>query len=228
MRFRRFRSPRRRVFYILLSIFLLGALSLVLLDLRFRPLIDKSATQLLTNAATSIINSAVGRELSRDSTSYDQLVEFEKDDGGHITALKTNMVKINSLKTQILDSVLRELEQLDRETLSLPLGNLSGLDFLSGRGPLIPISVVPLATSKAEFTNRFTAAGINQTRHQIMLEVAIDVRILTPRSAVETTVSAQVPVAETVIVGNIPGNYTYFQDGNSLSSTEKSGILYGD
>ena len=47
-------------------------------------------------------------------------------------------------------------------------------------------------------------AGINQTRHQILLDVTVAVEILLPGSTLNTEIGAQIPVAETVIVGTVP------------------------
>ena len=54
------------------------------------------------------------------------------------------------------------------------------------------------------------AAGINQTRHQILLHVDVYTGILLPGFTASTKVSNEIAVAETVIVGGVPQTYTYF------------------
>ena len=72
-----------------------------------------------------------------------------------------------------------------------------------------------IGSSSAEFRNQFETGGINQTRHQIILEVNVSVSILLPGFTTATTVSNAVTVAETVIVGSVPESYTYFHTTDS-------------
>ena len=67
-----------------------------------------------------------------------------------------------------------------------------------------------IGTATAKFRDKFTAAGINQTKHQILLDVDVYVTILLPGITTYTKVSNEISVAETVIVGSVPQTYTYF------------------
>ena len=67
-----------------------------------------------------------------------------------------------------------------------------------------------MGTAAAAFRDKFTAAGINQTKHQILLDVDVYVTILLPGITTYTKVSNEISVAETVIVGAVPDTYTYF------------------
>ena len=90
------------------------------------------------------------------------------------------------------------------------IGNLILPELFSGRGPGIPLMVLSISTSDASFRNAFTSAGINQTRHRIILDVDVHVSILLPGLTTYTKVSNEISVAETVIVGGVPDTYTYF------------------
>ena len=68
-----------------------------------------------------------------------------------------------------------------------------------------------VGSAEANFRNEFTSAGINQTKHRILLDVDVYVSILLPGFYTSTKVSSEVAVAETVIVGSVPETYTYFQ-----------------
>jgi len=94
--------------------------------------------------------------------------------------------------------------------MQIPLGNIIGGSLLSGRGPGIGFRVVTLGNPSATFSNQFVTAGINQTKHQIMLEIEIHVNILVPGHATRETITTQMLVAETVIVGEVPGTFGQF------------------
>ena len=72
------------------------------------------------------------------------------------------------------------------------------------------VKIVPLTSSHVEIRNELTAAGINQTRHQILMEVDVDVTVLLPWSTADTRVSCPVLIAETVIVGSVPQTYLHY------------------
>ena len=90
------------------------------------------------------------------------------------------------------------------------IGTLTGSPLLAGRGPKLTVKMETMGTAAAAFRDKFTAAGINQTKHQILLDVDVYVTILLPGITTYTKVSNEVSVAETVIVGSVPQTYTYF------------------
>ena len=142
-----------------------------------------------------------------DNIDYDAIVFLEKDRNGAITALKTNINEINRLKTEILSVIDTMLLDLDVNDVGLPLGSLILPEFFSGTGPVLPVKVMSISTSDADFYNEFTEAGINQTSHRIDMEVRITMTILTPVGTESVTATSTVVVAETVIVGTVPGSY---------------------
>ena len=61
----------------------------------------------------------------------------------------------------------------------------------------------------------FTSAGINQTRHRILIEVHAGFRILTPFGGEDREIVSTYPVTDTVIVGTVPERYTYIGGSGS-------------
>ena len=151
---------------------------------------------------------------------------FEKDNEGRITAIYSNMAAFNRLQSNILDIILARIDQVSTRDLSIPVGSLSGSVLLAGRGPRISVRMESVGSSSANFENEFTSAGINQTKHQIVLNIDVSVSILLPGFSTATTVSNAVTVAETVIVGSVPDTYTYFSPTpESYESDAKDYIL---
>lgn len=177
------------------------------LEIRLHPILNAMATAKVTNTVTQTLDGAIANEISSVGITYGDLISMEKDSTGRVTALTSNMAELNRLRTSILSAVVTAVDTLDQEQLSIPVGNLTGINFLSGRGISLPVEVVAVGSAHAEFHNQFDYAGINQTRHQILLDVSVAVDILLPRDTLRTEVTAQVPVAETVIVGAVPDTY---------------------
>ena len=135
------------------------------------------------------------------------IVFLEKDLSGNITALKTNINEVNRLKTQILSVIDDMLLDLDVNEIGIPLGSFILPELFSGSGPVLPVKVMSVSASDADFHNVFSEAGINQTAHRMMMDVTITMTVLTPIGTQSVTVTSAVVVAETVIVGNVPESY---------------------
>lgn len=201
------RLRRHRGRMLAACLLLLLAACLLFLRLTVGPLVQELAKAIVSNKASSIINEAVEAQLRSDDIDYDSIIYLEKDYNGAVTALKTNINEINRLKTEILSVIDTMLLELDVNEVGLPLGSLILPEFFSGTGPTLPVKVLSVSTSDADFHNEFAEAGINQTSHRIYMEVQITMTILTPVGTEAVTASSTVVVAETVIVGTVPGSY---------------------
>lgn len=192
------------IFYSVLAL-LVG--SFLLLRSRLWPVvIDLAETQVI-NTTSDLINDAISEQIAQGNIQYDRMVYFEKDLNGRITALKTNMSEVNRLKTDILNLINDEILAQDTEHLGVALGSLILPEFLSGKGPDIPVRLVAIRNSDADFTSHFSEAGINQTLQQLTMDVKVDVTILVLGDTHSFTVSSQVVVAETIIVGDVPDTF---------------------
>ena len=126
------------------------------------------------------------------------------------------MAEFNRLQSAITQDILDRLGQVSEMDLTIPLGTLTGSALLVGRGPSLSVRMQSLGSCSAHFENQFDQAGINQTTHRILLCVDVSMSILLPGFRTSTQVSNAFSVAETVIVGDVPGSYTYFDSGNPI------------
>lgn len=185
----------------------LALLVITLLDSALRPVVTTLAEAKTENVVTGIINDAVLETLSAEAVAYQDLVALERDSSGQIILLATDSAKMNALRSQILQNVLEKVDSLNSEDLGIPLGSITGLSTASDWGPDLPVQVLAAATPTAEFRNVFTSEGINQTLHQVMLDVKVEITLLIPGGKTETQVEATVCVAETLLLGQVPDTY---------------------
>lgn len=195
----------------LLLILLVLLVVLALLRSRLYPVIRSLAETQVKNTASDLINDAIAEQIAAGNIRYDRIVYFEKDLDGRITALKTNIGEINRLKTDVLNIINDEILSTDESSLGVALGSLFLPEFLSGKGPKLPVRILVIRNSEADFYSDFSEAGINQTLHKLNMEVFLDVTVLVLGSTTEFTISSHMVVAETVIVGDVPE--TYLQTG---------------
>lgn len=155
---------------------------------------------------TLCVNDTINRTLSGRDYGYDYFVTIDRDESGAVTAIKANMARINALSSELLSDIV---EAADRGELSLsiPLGNILGSSLLLGKGPDIPVDITLLTSSRVDFKNEISAAGINQTKHEMKLDVVVDIDVVLPWRTVSTQVVTEILIAETVIVGEVPQTY---------------------
>ena len=209
LRYIRLSGRQRLVIWSMLIVLVLTAIVCVAV-IHMEPILISMATARASNTVNRIVVEAVNDAIQGGEIDYSILVSFEKDAEGHVTALKSNMAAFNRLQSRIADDILLRLSEVSTTTLSIPIGTLTGSSLLAGRGPAIKVKMQSVGSTTASFRNTFSAAGINQTRHQILLDVQVNVRILLPGFRTSTKVNNEISVAETVIVGSVPQTYTYF------------------
>ena len=212
------RKRRIRLFAVLVTA--LAVWGFVGLRARLRPVVRSLARTQVINTASDLINDAILRQIMEGQIQYDRIVYFEKDLNGRITALKTNMAEVNRLKTETLNLINDEIMAQDSTNLGVSLGSIILPEFFSGKGPQIPVRILAIRNSDANFQSEFTEAGINQTLQQLRMDVIVDVTILVLGQTETFTVSSQMVVAETIIVGDVPA--TYLQTGGDYGTQREN------
>lgn len=226
--YRRYLPKRILLRMLLTALFVFLIFLIVTGMIQMKAMLTSLATSSVANAVNQIVFDSVNDAINTGAFQYDQMISFEKDNEGKITAVKSNMPEFNRLQSTILSEVLEQVDQVSSQDLSIPLGSLTGSNLLSGRGPLISVRMQSIGSSYAELENEFTSAGINQTKHQIILHINVYVSILLPGFQTATKISNSMIVAETIIVGSVPETYTYFQSSDEMSETAKDFIMNGN
>ena len=206
---------QKAVFRLMIAVAVLLAVFLMLRGI-YRLVGRELAETQVKNTTSDLTNDAIAKQIAAGKIQYDRIVYFEKDLDGRITALKTNMSEVNRLKTDILNIINDEILALDTSDIGIPVGSLFLPEFFSGKGPAIPVHILSIRNSDACFLSNFTQAGINQTLHQLTMQVSVDVAVLVLGETGSFTLSSEVVVAETVIVGAVPN--TFLQTGGNYGS----------
>ena len=163
-----------------------------------------------SDIVTSQVNSVITAIMSEGEYDGDSFVTFEKNSDGDIGAISSNMGRINTLSAEILDRVIGATGNRTLD-VRIPLGNLTGISLLMGRGPSVPVEIIMLTSSRVTFQNNVITAGINQTKHQLNLAVIVDIDVLIPWGTESTQVVTEVMIADTVVVGRVPDTYLNMQ-----------------
>lgn len=138
---------------------------------------------------------------------YEDLFTIEKDEKGNVVIIKSNVVSMNNLISDLTGNIQNEFDNVEKTKIKIPFGSLTGMYWLSGMGPDIPIQVRIIGNVETDVRSEFTHQGINQTLHRVYLNLVCRMNILTPVQNFEREIVNQVIIAEHVIIGNIPESY---------------------
>ena len=207
------RKRRQQAIALLVTAVFLSAGSVILLEVKIRPVLAAIAESRAKNIATQAVNDAVWQVLSDEKISYDSLVSFTYGQDGKINAVAVNSVKLNTVCAQIRSRITDYFSALSEKIISIPIGSLTGIDLLAGRGPSVNIGITLSGSSQTEVINEFETAGINQTRHQIILKIKTKIYIIMQSGNITTETENSIIAAETIIVGEVPEIYSDGSDG---------------
>lgn len=181
---------------LLLILLVLPGISLAML----RPKLADYVVNYVQYQGTTVIEQSIAACTSQ----MDGIGALQTDEAGTVTSFTTDTASVNALRTQVVQQVYNNIGALETASTSVPLGTLIDPQYLAGIGPAIPFGVTALGYVTAQVTSDFSSAGINQTRHQITLTVTADFQVHLLGSSRTVTVSADYPLSETVIVGEVP------------------------
>ncbi len=165
---------------------------------------NEQATTIIFNSA----NKALTNYLAESEITYDDIVKLSRNANNDISSLEIDIVKINSLKSNVTTIIADSLADKERYELSIPIGTLFGNEFSMGMGPEIKFKMQMVSTVITDFESNFYAAGINQVLHQILIKVKINGSLIMPWCKTPFLVETSVIAAQTVLVGVTPDAYT--------------------
>ncbi len=198
------RRQRKRGLACLLMAAVLLVVGVVAADRQLRPLIQSYGQMSASRTAMLAVHTGVEQVLANGDADYRQFVTVERDAAGRVLSAETDVIAINRLKAAVSTAVMEELTSREKQTVKVPLGNLLGGSFFTGRGPFLPVSVHTSGTVITTLTGEFSDAGINQTNHSLYLDMKVMIAAALPMERVSMEISTRFLVCETVIVGEVP------------------------
>ena len=205
---------KRKALAGLLLVLLAAAGALWYVNASLRPVLEGLASARVESAAARAMNEAILEVLGSASTG--ELLSAQASNEGHVSLLTADAGKLNLLAADCAAAAQRRIQDLGEQGVSVPLGTLSGVPLLAGLGPRLSFQFTPVGMVQSSFHSEFRSAGINQTLHRITLQLTGTVRVVLPGRSYSVTVLTQAPVAENVIVGDVPEAYTNVANTDDL------------
>lgn len=198
---RRFRRPavtvskRRVILFRLFLVFCAAFAVFSVLDNRLRPVITTMAQYQCRVVSVLAMNEAVMEELNEVQDIEQALVEVDKAPDGTVSAIEINSVEVNRLKNAADRRRGQPAPLRPKTGCAHPAGHASGLADHGGRGPDIPLQVVPASFVQSTIVDTLETAGINQTQHRIFIRFTVEMSAILPGYSTSVTVENEVCIA---------------------------------
>lgn len=199
-------SRKRKLRFMIVLAILIGIT--VGMNCKFTPVAQSVATGKAKYIMSDFINSSVVEDMENSGDIYSQITKVERNEKNEISAIYTDMKKINFLKSHIASLIQNKIANFKEKTFWISLGTLSGFEILNGKGPKVPMKISISGNVFTNFNNKFSNAGINQTIHQIYVNIHTKICITIPGSTCTSESDDEILVSETVIVGKVPRVYS--------------------
>lgn len=149
---------------------------------------------------------------------YNDFIEIKYDKDGSITTIKANIEKINKVSNILAQRMQFKLNENSEIGIKIPIGTLSGIGFLTGRGHKINFAFNPIGSVVCNFYTSFTSAGINQTSHKIFVSLQSKISLILPFKSEIFQNKLDYLISESLIVGKVPNTYLNITDLKKLNS----------
>ncbi len=144
--------------------------------------------------------------------------QIEKNNNGDVSMILTNSYEFNLLSNKIVDGVTEYFNDKLSDGVEVPIGVFTGIGLFSGFGKKVKMPLITISSIRCDILSTFTEAGINQTKHSLIINIIPEVFVVTRFSTKDLKEQISVLVYENIIVGKIPNTYLE----GSIISTQKS------
>ncbi len=189
-------------------IMIVAGLGLLFLGTReyVEPNLDEISRLKAKGLVTEIVAETV-KETFSDVTDPSDYFRMKKDEQGRIQLIQANTMGMSQKLSALTVSLQEKYSRMKAAKIKIPVGTIFGSPILSQGEQYMQIRVLPLSVSACDFETSFESQGINQTKYQIFARIETEVRVLQPFSHENFKVITRMPLAELVIVGDVPENY---------------------
>lgn len=195
-------------FIIFLLIILSGFFAFV--ELRIKNLRADISELEAGDAAASALSKGLDETLAEYKINYDDVVDFSYDSAGNIKSLSVDIITLNTLGNELGKKIDENISEYQSYKTEIPLTALIGEEMTSGLGPKIPFYISMKGSSTTKFSNNFESTGVNQTRHQIMLDISVNMYVVFGGKVDIVEYKSNVCIAESIIVGVTPSTFANF------------------
>lgn len=180
---------------------------LIMAEIRISNVRKELISYAARNAASAATTAGVENSLDTDKVRYANLIKFGRDQSGNIVSVTTDAYYLNKIGNNIGDEIDKHINQMKSYIIKIPFSVLFSEQLINGRGPKMPLVFVMTGITTTDFENEFTAAGVNQTHHRIMMSITVNTYVIHSGNVTVVPYKTNVCIAESIVVGITPQTF---------------------
>ncbi len=166
--------------------------------------IEAYAETTLKNYINTAINDTILEYVNNNEQIFSEAVKRNYNEKSELVYISLNAAAVNKIQTGLKKDILITLKTIKEEQFNVPVGNLTGIKLLSGKGAKIKMKIAPLGTITSDATSTFESVGINHTLHKIGIKLTVYFEAACPFKSTRFEVNYFVLICESIIIGQIP------------------------
>jgi sporulation protein YunB len=193
----------------------------IFISIELKPLILRGVEYRSRQVFTQTVNDSVNEIMLENGITSSDLVTITYNAEGEIISVTPNSPVISALSAKISAKIQEKMLAADEGSVTVPLGNLTGLSLLAGRGPDIGLKLEPNGSVLSRLSSSLAPAGINQTLYSVNCEVSAKMYVSLPWFSQTVEMNTKIQLVETVIVGRIPDTYANIESPDTADATQE-------
>lgn len=136
-------------------------------------------------------------------------INIERDQQGNITFVQVNSQIQAQIYESITSKIHEELKNLQDRPIDITVGQILQSNVFAEYGPDIPVNMWPKGAAKVSIIPKMESKGINMVMITLQLKVHFEMGVIIPFSENSIPVDIDYPIAQAMVVGEVPQYYFY-------------------
>lgn len=192
--------------YLLIFLTIITLYIMVILDKLIYPQILYRGEQILKRDANEIIRNIILTESDalKDSDRY---IYINTKEDGSISSIQSNGARLNAIAFKIAKLSQDEFNRAKTVGIDVPFGYVFDNSLFYNLGPRINVKIDDISYIESSYRSEFSKSGINQTIYKVFLTYNTNIRLILSREYKDVNIKTEIPIWETVIVGETPESF---------------------
>lgn len=182
-------------------------LAVVVAEAWLLPLIEAVGEHRSQALYDGTVNGMLADILQEYGWTEEDLLTVQTDAAGEVTAVYPDTVRLNRLAADLNQSLMEQLQSVEGMAFTVPSGSVFGGVWAADRGPAVTFRLTADSLVTTGIRDEITTVGINQTYYTLSVTVDQDVLLVYAGRHKTLTMHSEIPVVQTVLVGDIPQTY---------------------
>ncbi|WP_187820765.1 sporulation protein YunB [Pasteuria penetrans] len=149
------------------------------------------------------------------------VMQIEKEQKGRISFVQVNAKLQASIYEHMVERVQQKLGRLREQIIEIKIGQILQSQLLSDIGPSISVQMWPKGASKVSIIPHMESQGINMVMVTLQVRVYTEMGVIVPFTEEHFPVSFSYPLAQALVVGDVPETYYTWNQPNHTQGGQK-------